>query len=382
MPRFPAWASELRDVPYSHSMVYRNAKPFEGKRVLVVGGGESGSDVAYEIARSAARCWVSLRETTGWVVPRKRGDVAADVSTHRGLWGLPRTHGERLSRRLIQSERDRRDPVFDVVVELNERIRSRRGVWGTFGTKTLALPWAVARHGCKVVGEVVGVEQGGRRLRTADGVTARRRGRGGVLHRLPEPRRLHARGLARVRSARRSTSTCSIPIFASAWCGSAGRGRASAVSSRSWRCRRASLRWSARAKHELPDPATLQRVVAADREAWFEQFEENARKIRSLVDYHRYMDDLAGLIGCEPPLWSYLVRHPRLWRRMVYGPTQATQFRLRGPGKKIELAHAILAKLPVSRFNHVVKAGLRGRVEHAFGALLPRGRSKRLEETP
>ncbi|MEX2205343.1 MAG: NAD(P)-binding domain-containing protein, partial [Myxococcota bacterium] len=162
VPRFPEWAAQLRDVPYSHSFAYRNAKPFEGKRVLVVGGGESGSDVAYEISRSAARCWVSLRETTGWVVPRKRGDVAADVSTHRGLWGLPREHGARLSESLIRLERERRDPVFEVVADLNERVRSRRGIWGTFGTKTLALPWAVARHGCKLVGEVVGVEQGGR----------------------------------------------------------------------------------------------------------------------------------------------------------------------------------------------------------------------------
>ncbi|MEX2205342.1 MAG: flavin-binding monooxygenase subfamily, partial [Myxococcota bacterium] len=130
-------------------------------------------------------------------------------------------------------------------------------------------------------------------------------------------------------------------------------------------------------KHRLPDPATLQRVGAADRDSHLEQFEENARKIRSLVDYHHYMDDLAQLIGCEPPLWSYALRHPRLWRAMVYGPTQATQYRLRGPGKKVEVAHEILAKLPVSGWNHVVKAGLRGRLEHALRGLLPRDRKKR-----
>jgi len=80
------------------------------------------------------------------------------------------------------------------------------------------------------------------------------------------------------------------------------------------------------------------------------------------------MDDLARLIGCEPPLRRYLLRHPRLWLRMVYGPTQGTQFRLRGPGRKVALARDILGKLPLSPFNHVVKAGLRGRLRY----LLPR----------
>jgi len=371
VPRFPAWAEELRDVPYSHSMLYRNAKPFEGKRVLVVGGGESGSDVAYEIARSAARCWVSLRETTGWVVPRKRGEVAADVSTHRGLWGLPRGHGERLSKRLIESERAKRDPVFDVVADLNERVRARRGIWGTFGTKTLALPWAVARHGARLVGDVVGVEQGGRTLRTADGATLDDvdavvfcTGYRNRVAFLPEalqecdPRALYKHMFHPEHRDR------------IAWLGWARPGFGSQFPIMEMQARLFALVCAGR--HALPDGATLERVIAADREQWYEQFEDNARRIRSLVDYHRYMDDLAGLIGCAPPLWRYALLHPRLWRTMVYGPTQATQFRLRGPGKKVELAHEILAKLPVSGWNHVVKAGARGRIEQAWRALLPR----------
>ena len=121
----------------------------------------------------------------------------------------------------------------------------------------------------------------------------------------------------------------------------------------------------------MPDPAEFARVTAADRASWLEQFEENAEQIRSLVDYHRYMDDLAELIGCTPPLREYALRHPRLWLSLMYGPTQATQFRLRGPGAKVDLAHEILAQLPLSRFNLVVRSGLRGRVRYAVGAMLP-----------
>jgi dimethylaniline monooxygenase (N-oxide forming) len=121
-------------------------------------------------------------------------------------------------------------------------------------------------------------------------------------------------------------------------------------------------------EQRLPSPAELEQVTAADRASWFEQFEENAERVPSLVDYHRYMDDLAEVIGCNPPLRKYAVRHPRLWLRMMYGPTQATQFRLRGPGAKVDLAHEILKKLPVSPFNLVVRLGLRGRVRYTAGA--------------
>jgi dimethylaniline monooxygenase (N-oxide forming) len=90
------------------------------------------------------------------------------------------------------------------------------------------------------------------------------------------------------------------------------------------------------------------------------------------------MDDLAGLIGCEPPLWKYFFFHPRIWLRMVYGATQATQFRLQGPGKKEFLARELMMKLPVSKPTHVVKAGLRWRVTYTFKALIPKFGFRRL----
>ena len=116
----------------------------------------------------------------------------------------------------------------------------------------------------------------------------------------------------------------------------------------------------------------MEKVTCVDRAAYLEQFEHNAHRVRSLVDYHRYMDDMASLIGCEPPLWKYFFFHPRIWLRMVYGATQATQFRLRGPGSKESLARELLRKLPVSKPTHIVKAGLRGRVIYAFKSLIPK----------
>ncbi len=60
------------------------------------------------------------------------------------------------------------------------------------------------------------------------------------------------------------------------------------------------------------------------------------------------------------------VRATSLEARLVYGATQATQFRLRGPGQKRAIAEEIIRKLPASPFNHMVKAGLVGRVRYTL----------------
>jgi len=45
-----------------HSARYRNPEPFVGKRVLVVGGGNSGAQILAELSRVADATWVTLRE--------------------------------------------------------------------------------------------------------------------------------------------------------------------------------------------------------------------------------------------------------------------------------------------------------------------------------
>jgi len=81
------------------------------------------------------------------------------------------------------------------------------------------------------------------------------------------------------------------------------------------------------------------------------------------------MDGLADIIGCKPPLKEYFRRHPLIWLTIMYGPTQATQYRLVGPGSKKREAHKIIKQLPVSKFNNVVKIGFRMRLAHALDSI-------------
>ncbi|MDH3709245.1 MAG: NAD(P)-binding domain-containing protein [Cyclobacteriaceae bacterium] len=370
VPRFPEWGESLNEIACSHSHEYRNPDSFQGKRVLVVGGGESGSDVAFEISQVAEKSWISLRESTGWVVPRKRGGHAADVSTHRGIWDLPREFGAKLSPFVLKLERARQDPVFDALADLNDRVRAQRGIWGIYGTKTLALPKAIANHGCQVVGDVVDVEEGGRLLKTADGESLENvdavvfctgyHNRAGFMPpnlQSCDPRKLYKHMFHSQQGDRL------------AWIGWARPAFGSQFPIMEMQARYCALVFTGRL--QLPEPNNMVQVASEDEEVYGLQFEDNALRIRSLVDYHRYMDNLANIIGCKPSLSKYFLINPRLWLHLMYGPTQATQFRLRGPGKKVKLAHKILMKLPISTFNHIVKAGLRGRIYYALRAIVP-----------
>ncbi|NEO01176.1 MAG: NAD(P)-binding domain-containing protein [Moorea sp. SIO3I7] len=371
IPNYPAWKNSLTDAEFYHSKEYRNPDSFVGKNVLVVGGGESGSDVALEISRVANKCWVSLRNTTGWVVPRKRGIYAADISTHRGVWGLPRDYGATLSEAINQAELIQNDPVHDMVVELNKKIKAKKGVWGIYATKTFSLPEAIVHHGCQVVGEISQVKDGGKTLHTADGEILENidavvfsTGYTNYVPFLPEalqesdPRSLYKHMF----NQKYRDKIC--------WIGWARPSFGSQFPIMEMQARYfASI---CTGEQTLPAPPEMERVTCIDRATNLEQFEHNAHRIRSLVDYHRYMDNMASLIGCKPPLWEYFFTHPQLWLRMVYGATQATQFRLRGPHKKESLAKELLRKLPVSQLNEVVKAGLKGRVIYGPKALIER----------
>lgn len=371
IPRYPEWSSQLTEVPFSHSRDFKNGEAFRGQRVLIVGGGESGSDVAYEIAQVAEQTWVSLRESTGWIVPRRRGGHAADVSTHRGIWDLPREYGKILSPYVLKLERARKDPVFDALADLNQKVKAERGIWGIFGTKTLALPKAIAYHGCKVVGDISQVEEGGKKLVSVQGETIEDLDAvvfcTGYKNRVDfMPEKLQST------DPRKMFKHMFHPDYGNkiAWIGWARPGFGSQFPIMEMQARYAALIISG--KMLLPEKADMLTSIDADFKMYREQFEENAERIRSLVDYHRYMNGMARILGCYPPIMEYFLTRPRLWLHLMYGPTQATQFRLRGPGKKVKLAHEILRKLPVSTFNHIVKAGLRGRVRYGLRSLTPK----------
>jgi cation diffusion facilitator CzcD-associated flavoprotein CzcO len=68
VPAHPAWADDYEG-EYLHSHSYRSPQPFEGKRVMVVGGGNSGLDIAADLAPYAAETYSAARSPV-LIMPR------------------------------------------------------------------------------------------------------------------------------------------------------------------------------------------------------------------------------------------------------------------------------------------------------------------------
>lgn len=66
--RFPQFQGEFTG-EIIHSKDYKHPDQLRGKRVLVIGGGNSGCDIAAEAARVAEKSFLSLRESV-WFIPK------------------------------------------------------------------------------------------------------------------------------------------------------------------------------------------------------------------------------------------------------------------------------------------------------------------------
>ena len=66
--RFPTFSGEF-DGSIIHSKDYKRPDQLRGKRVLVIGGGNSACDIASEAARVGAKCVLSMRDSV-WFIPK------------------------------------------------------------------------------------------------------------------------------------------------------------------------------------------------------------------------------------------------------------------------------------------------------------------------
>ncbi|MDR3498300.1 MAG: NAD(P)-binding domain-containing protein [Parvibaculum sp.] len=92
MPDYPGtFTGEMR-----HAVTYRSMDEFKGKRVLIVGAGNSGCDIACDAAQSADKAFISLRRGYHFI-PKHIFGVPSDVFAHEGphlpMWLTQRVFG-------------------------------------------------------------------------------------------------------------------------------------------------------------------------------------------------------------------------------------------------------------------------------------------------
>jgi cation diffusion facilitator CzcD-associated flavoprotein CzcO len=98
-PIIPDWSGrEAFRGELMHSFDYRNPEPFEGKRVLVVGPGCSGMEIAYDLAEGgASKVWLAARTPPNIVLRAGPGGLPGDVVAV-ALLHLPARVGDAVAR--------------------------------------------------------------------------------------------------------------------------------------------------------------------------------------------------------------------------------------------------------------------------------------------
>lgn len=98
-PRWPDYPGRFEG-HYLHSHDFKQAAPFRGQRVLVLGGGNSACDIAVETARVAATTAISMRRGY-YFVPKLLFGIPSDVMHAKFEW-VPRALRAPLFRALLR----------------------------------------------------------------------------------------------------------------------------------------------------------------------------------------------------------------------------------------------------------------------------------------
>mmetsp|Transcript_41803 Transcript_41803/g.99158 ORF Transcript_41803/g.99158 Transcript_41803/m.99158 type:complete len:575 (+) Transcript_41803:83-1807(+) len=347
-----------------HTRDYRSDMDFTGKRAVLVGMGESGSDISYDAARQCAETFISIRKTAGWVVPRLRNSTPADIVTNRILWGLPRRAGPWLSRAMATGDSVLdRDEVIKEMGKYNfavlEKGSNRLGVYGTFGTKNTSFLKAMVKCGAKLKPEIIRLGPGksvhfaDSTVTEADVLLFNTGFRYDFSFIQPSADDVELKqALEDAKDVRNLWKKVLHPAVGASLCfvGFARPAFGSQPPMAEMQARLCAFALGSNGAG-LPPRDVMELQIELDRDRIQRQFGAEQR-VRSLDDYVLYLNDVASIIGCHPgSIWWLALSSPRLAWNVMAGPHIVAQFRLRGPGCKPALAAETLQRstLPFAR---------------------------------
>ena len=352
VPTMPSWpGAERFRGRIIHSSQFARAADFAGQRVLIAGLGESGSDIALLLSRVASASAVSTRNGPGYLIPRYFAGLPADLDTNRCYHAIPRwLCGTRLVRFKTRIEDLFLAPADDrkVLAKASE-INRRRGLspLNRFGTKNTSFVEAVLYHGTEVRPDISRLEED--RVVFVDGsefpcdlVVC------STGYRVAFPfLETHAPELAAQAANPRYLFRHMISLEygpSIVFIGFVRPGIGSIPPCAEMQARYFALLISG--ERQLPPAEEMRRDIDRHARLDLEQFPEDALRLSALTDYLRFMEEMATVIGCRPPLMRLFLTEPRVWAKVLFSPISGVQYRLIGPGAEPERAREVLRRMP------------------------------------
>mmetsp|Transcript_20527 Transcript_20527/g.63445 ORF Transcript_20527/g.63445 Transcript_20527/m.63445 type:complete len:685 (-) Transcript_20527:122-2176(-) len=365
-PRSFAWLEGFSgDV--IHSSEFRSAeKTYTGKRVVVCGAGESGSDISLWASKVASKTWITMKERTGHVTPRGAHAPEEDHIDHQHMEAhrkdpehippevaldsdlSPLHYG---TGRALFGTHAYRDVLvmctwqFYPGAKLN--IYHRSTINSQFGTKNSGFSAAIAQYGCepkppitKCDGSTVVFEDGST-AENVDAIVLCIGYKNDILfleddlkEKVLNPRNLlkHA-----VHPDVPNFYLCGFirPAF----------GNIPSIAEMQ-------ARWIAQLvtkKKKLPPKDEMCAIVEKDR-AWEEStYAYAGKKLKPLTSYYHQMMDLATLTESHPDYGALLFEDPALFAKIVMGQFTGFQFRLRDCSPELKARYRkLIMKMPIA----------------------------------
>jgi dimethylaniline monooxygenase (N-oxide forming) len=339
----------------THSKSYFNATEFANKRVLIVGGGESASDILCEVSKIAGKCAIATRGFARIVSRTHSNGHIADLSTSRLLLSNPHVLGSWISycnetvklftTSLLPASDSGKNTVARKTYELN----------------LLQNSLAFARPGCKTDGAVEAMVLRHVEVFSAD-FTLTAEGAvfadgstfacdtviacTGYRNSFPFFEKHHSE------LAKCGQTPCGnykhifaidypgeIGFFGFAVPASGAIPPVAEMQARMWALVLGS-------KVLLPDKHAMYLTARQDGKQWERRFGRDCARTKGVVDFLMYCDGLAEIMGCMPPMRKLLLTKPSTWLKIVCGPLTVHQYRFAGPCADPTRAAAVLARQP------------------------------------
>ncbi|KAM7410296.1 hypothetical protein PAMA_001641 [Pampus argenteus] len=320
-----------------HSWEYKDAEACRGKRVVVVGIGNSGGDIAAEISRSAEKTFLSTREGA-WVIGRMSSnglplDMTAITRFNNILtlllpknlvnWAAERALNHRYDHRLYGLKPRHR--LMDKKPVINDDLPGRI-LQGALVMK----PNLKGFNGSAVVFEDGTVEENIDALVFCTGYhgnfpflpPALSEGPHGelTLYKRLFPPSLQQPTLAVMGLFQ--TKGPIIPIV------------------------EMQARWAVKVfagSSHLPPKEKMMAVIESERKRNMRSY-PCPRQAALQVDYIPYLDFMADEVGVRPNFLGLLLKDPVLWVKVFFGPCTPYQYRLTGPGRWPGARQAVLTQ--------------------------------------
>ena len=343
---------------------------------MVVGAGESGSDITNEIAQEASKVAIVVRGKHGHLIPRKQADGrVTDLNTNRCRYSNPYVLGDwvgwanQLAKKTVakygSKDKDAAErKILQKIGELN--LEQGTSAFSKFGCKNEGFVTAMVCKGAELHRDAFKLEAGRAVFRDGstfdcDAVVACTGYRNSFpMFEHPDVRDDVICGACGCRTRdlnafgqnpRRLYKQIFCPVFPDgqvAFFGFARPAFGSVPPTAEMQAKFFALVVDGRLS--LPDPARMEAQAKIDQANWEWRFGYDAKRGKGLVDFQLYADDLAACMGSLPPLFQLFLKKPKVWWKIMFGPFTMHQYLLVGPFANPKRAATVYAKQPVGDF--------------------------------